>query len=101
MNDEILQSLARRMERLLDDIDEMRADLKEVELEAKARGLNVSEIKKWVQARRKDRVEKRIDDVAASVLYGEALGFETGFGGALKSDESQDLTDSNLDDEPC
>lgn len=75
---ERIRSFAERMERLMDELDERKEDLKEVELEAKVEGFNVAELKKWVNAKRKDKVEKRRADVVDAVLYADALGVDLG-----------------------
>lgn len=75
----LIRAHAQRRANLMESLDELKADLKELDLEGKAKGLNVSEINKWVDAQRKGKTEKRRDTVADAVLIGEVLGIEFGF----------------------
>ena len=79
-----------RRQRLLADLDEIKADLKELDLEAKVSGFNVAELRKWVDAEHKDKPGKRVADVVDAVLYGEALGHDLGMvpKSDLRKDES-------------
>lgn len=77
----------KRMLRLLDALDEIKADIDELNTEAKAKGEKVPELQRWVKAEHRDKIEKHAASVAAAVSYGEALGHE--IGDAPKSEEKK------------
>lgn len=74
----LILAFRQRLARAYDDIEGAQADAKEIELEAKARGLNVRELKGWVKAERKDKVAKLVADTVDRVMYGETLGHDLG-----------------------
>lgn len=72
---EKLTSYAERIERLLDDIDALREDLKQLKLEAKHDGFNVQALTKLVGIRRnKRRADKEMELLNDLVLYAHATG---------------------------
>lgn len=77
----MIRTHAARRTRLMEARAEIDADLKELDLEGKALGLNTAEINKWVAAQMGDKVVKRRDTVADAVMIGEVLGVEFGFDG--------------------
>lgn len=87
-----IDSYRRRRLNLMQSADEIAADIKELDLEAKANGLNVAELKKWVTAEHKNKLDKRVSDVVDSVLIGEALGHN--LGNVLNNESDEDLNGS-------
>ncbi|MDC7675404.1 DUF2312 domain-containing protein [Asticcacaulis sp. LKC15W] len=68
-----LKSFVERFDRLLDDAETIRIDIKEVGLEAKGEGFDVKILKRVVIARRKDPT-KRQEEEALFDLYASAIG---------------------------
>ena len=73
------------MRRSLEREADLLADRKELELQAKASGINVSAAKKWLKAEVQDsasespkRVAKLIAQTVDQVVYGESLGHDLG-----------------------
>lgn len=94
INDQ-MRAFADRYLRLFEAMDETKADLKELDLEVKAYGLNVAELKKWAKAEHADKVAKLAAATADSVLYGNALGHDVGFSGNDQGNEkSLSLSDA-------
>ena len=72
---EKLTAYAQRIERLLDEVDALREDLKEVKSEAKNDGFNVQALTKLVAIRRdKRRADKETELLNDLVLYAHATG---------------------------
>ena len=70
-----LTAYAQRIEHLLDEIDTLRADLKEVKAEAKHDGFNVQALTKLVSIRRNKRhADKEAELLNDLVLYAHATG---------------------------
>ncbi len=70
-----LTSYAERMERLLDDVDALRQDLKELKAEAKSDGFNVQALTRLVAIRRsKRRADRETLLLNDLVLYAHATG---------------------------
>jgi len=76
--DRMVQGFHARMSRLLVDIEDMKADLREIELEAKAMGYDAKEIRAWAAAEIKDKTGKRRDKLLLSLTYARALGVDVG-----------------------
>lgn len=73
------------MRRSFEKERDMLADRKELELQAKASGINVSAAKKWLKAEVFDdgaqnpkRVARLIEQTVDQVVYGESLGYDLG-----------------------
>jgi uncharacterized protein (UPF0335 family) len=72
---ERLTAFAQRMERLLDDIDALRQDLKELKAEAKADGFDVPVLTRLVAIRRnKRRADREGAALTMLMLYAHATG---------------------------
>jgi uncharacterized protein (UPF0335 family) len=72
---ERLTSFAQRMERLLDDIDALRQDLKELKAEAKSDGFDVPVLTRLVAIRRnKRRADREGEALSMLMLYAHATG---------------------------
>lgn len=70
-----LTAYAQRIEHLLDEIDALRQDLKEVKAEAKHDGFNVQALTKLVSIRRNKRhADKEAELLNDLVLYAHATG---------------------------
>lgn len=69
-----LKQFAERMERLMDEIDGLKADLKDLRGEAKAAGFNVRALDKLVAIRRKDAGEQEAELLNDLMLYAHATG---------------------------
>ncbi|MBP2312326.1 DUF2312 domain-containing protein [Azospirillum soli] len=69
-----LKQFADRMERLMDEIDGLKADLKDLRGEAKAAGFNVKALDKLVAIRRKDASEQEAELLNDLMLYAHATG---------------------------
>jgi len=70
-----LTAYAQRIEHLLDEIDALREDLKEVKAEAKHEGFNVQALTKLVSIRRnKKHADKEAELLNDLVLYAHATG---------------------------
>lgn len=79
-----LTSYAERMERLLDDIDALKDDLKDLKAQIKGDGYNVSALTKLVAIRRnKRRADLEAELLNDLILYAHATGtpLEVAFGG--------------------
>lgn len=68
-----LRQFVERIERMQDEINTARLDLKEVYTEAKGRGYDVKALRRIVRTRAKDQ-EKLAEEAAILELYGAALG---------------------------
>ena len=75
--------------RILRQISELQLDVKELDIEGKAQGLNVPPLNKWLKAQLSDelaandgkrakKIEKLVRDTQDQVLYGERLGHDVG-----------------------
>lgn len=75
--------------RILRQIAELQLDVKELDIEGKAQGLNVPPLNKWLKAQLADelaandgksakKIEKLVRDTQDQVLYGERLGHDVG-----------------------
>jgi uncharacterized protein (UPF0335 family) len=72
---EKLKAYADRMERLLDDIDALRDDLKDLKAQAKGEGFNVVALGRLVAIRRnKKRMESEAELLNDLILYAHACG---------------------------
>ncbi len=70
-----LTAYAQRIEHLLDEIDALREDLKEVKAEAKHEGFNVQALTKLVSIRRnKKHADKEAELLNDLMLYAHATG---------------------------
>ena len=69
-----LKQFADRMERLLEEIDGLKADLKDLRGEAKAAGFNVRALDKLVTIRRKDAGDQEAELLNDLMLYAHATG---------------------------
>ncbi len=79
-----LTSYAERMERLLDDIDALKDDLKDLKAQIKGDGYNVMALAKLVAIRRnKRRADLEAELLNDLILYAHATGtpLEVAFGG--------------------
>lgn len=96
----VLRDFVERRIRLLDEIDAIKDTLKELDLQAKAEhGINTRELHRWANAERKDKVGKLIEQVYASVQYGEALGHDV-LGDGAKLLQHSDRQDKNVSNSP-
>lgn len=78
-NNNLIRSYSDRLGRLYSELDDINADIREVEAEAKVlHNINTRELRRWAKAEHKDKVEKLTDDIYAAVQYGSALGHEIG-----------------------
>jgi len=68
-----LKSIVERLERLLEEVDGLKGDIKEVYAEAGANGFDVKTLRKIIALRRKDH-DERTEEEAMLTLYLEALG---------------------------
>lgn len=68
-----LKSIVERLERLLEEVDALKGDIKEVYAEAGANGFDVKTVRKIIALRRKDH-DERTEEEAMLTLYLEALG---------------------------
>ena len=83
MSDEVLNSTAakqlestiERIERLEVDLDDLKADRKEVYDEAKSNGFDTKALRKIIRIRKMDRA-KRLEEEAILDLYLSALGID-------------------------
>lgn len=72
---EKLRSYADRMERLMEEIDGLKDDLKDLKLQAKGEGFNVQALQRLVAIRRnKQRLEGEAELLNDLVLYAYATG---------------------------
>lgn len=79
---ERLTAYADRMERLLDDIDGLREDLKDLRAEAKGEGFNVRALAKLVTIRRNRKTAAAEAELVNDlVLYAHATGTAFGVSG--------------------
>lgn len=70
-----LKAYAERMERLLDEIDGLKDDLKDLKAQAKSDGFNVQALTKLVTIRRnKDGADKEAELLNDLMLYAHATG---------------------------
>lgn len=93
MMDQRLRALTDRYIRMLEEVDERKADLKEIELEAKATGYNLRQFKEWAKAEHADKVQKKVSDVEDAALYGAGLGHEIAI--VPDNEKSKDWSGSN------
>lgn len=70
-----LRSFCERVERLQGDIDEAKADQKEVFAEAKARGYDMKALRGVLKLRKADK-DKLAEEQAMLELYADALGID-------------------------
>lgn len=63
-----------RLVNMLDEIDERKADLKELKDEIKGDGFNVRALVKLVQTLRKDRKQAEQEEISDMLLYAAAVG---------------------------
>ena len=76
---EKLTSYAERMERLLDDIDALKDDLKDLKAQVKSDGFNVQALTRLVAIRRnKRRADQESELLNDLLLYAHATGIEIG-----------------------
>jgi uncharacterized protein (UPF0335 family) len=68
-----LKSIVERLERLLEEVDGLKGDIKDVYAEAGANGFDVKTLRKIIALRRKDH-DERTEEEAMLTLYLEALG---------------------------
>ena len=68
-----LKSIVERLERLLEEVDGLKGDIKDVYVEAGANGFDVKTLRKIIALRRKDH-DERTEEEAMLTLYLEALG---------------------------
>lgn len=75
---DMLRSYAERMERLLDEIDGLKADLKEIEAECKGNGLNVQAVKRLIAIKRKDKAkaDQQLELLSDMILYAPHVGVD-------------------------
>lgn len=71
-----LLSYAERMENLLDQMDGLKDDLKDLKAEAKADGFNVQALTRLVGIRRNDAADKETELLNDLMLYAHATGTE-------------------------
>jgi len=71
---ELVKQYAARMERLLDEIDGLKSDLKDLRAEVKGSGLNVKALDKLVAIRRKDTSDKEAEVINDLILYADVTG---------------------------
>lgn len=69
-----IKAYAERMERLLDEIDGLKDDLKDIRAEVKGSGFNVKALDKLVAIRRKDGADKEAEFLNDLMLYAQATG---------------------------
>lgn len=70
-----LKSIVERLERLLEEVDGLKGDIKEVYAEAGANGFDVKILRKIIALRRKDHDERQ-EEEALLETYLAALGME-------------------------
>lgn len=70
-----LRSFLERIERLSEQKDEIRDDIKDVYSEAKGRGYDTKAMRKLVRIRKQDK-NQRIEEEAVLEAYKSALGIE-------------------------
>ncbi len=68
-----LKSIVERLERLLEEVDGLKGDIKDVYAEADANGFDVKTLRKIIALRRKDH-DERTEEEAILELYLQALG---------------------------
>lgn len=68
-----LKSIVERLERLLEEVEGLKGDIKDVYAEAGANGFDVKTLRKIIALRRKDH-DERTEEEAMLTLYLEALG---------------------------
>jgi len=68
-----LKSIIARLERLLEEVDALKGDIKEVYAEAKANGFDVKVLRQIIRLRKKDH-DERTEEEAILELYLQALG---------------------------
>ncbi len=88
---EKLIAYADRIERLLDEIDGLKQDLKDLKAEAKGEGFNVQALTKLVTIRRnKGRADSEAEFLNDLVLYAHATGTPLDVGFALQEWDGDD-----------
>ncbi|WP_188260848.1 DUF2312 domain-containing protein [Azospirillum tabaci] len=75
---DMIKQFADRMERLLDEIDGLKEDLKELRAEVKGAGFNVKALDKLVAIRRKDTNDKEAEFINDLILYANVTGTRLG-----------------------
>ncbi len=68
-----LKSIIERIEKLVEEKDELQADISDVYSEAKANGFDTKAIRKLITLRKKDYAERQ-EEEAILELYKQALG---------------------------
>jgi len=71
---EQLSAYAERLERLLNEIDGLKEDLKDLKTEIKSQGFNVRALERVVAIRRKDSADKESEFLNDVLLYAHATG---------------------------
>ncbi len=71
---EQLIAYADRLERVLNEIDGLKDDLKDLKAEIKSQGFNVRALDKIVAIRRKDSADKEAEFLNEALLYPHATG---------------------------
>lgn len=71
---ERLKQYTNRMENLLNEIDGLKDDLKDLKAEIRGQGFNVQALTKLVAIRRKDNADKETELLNDLLLYAQATG---------------------------
>jgi uncharacterized protein (UPF0335 family) len=91
---EKLIAYADRIERLLDEIDGLKQDLKDLKGEAKGEGFNIQALTKLVTIRRnKDRADSEAEFLNDLVLYAHATGTPLDVAFSMHGWEEEDSAD--------
>lgn len=91
---EKLIAYADRIERLLDEIDGLKQDLKDLKAEAKGEGFNVQALTKLVTIRRnKNRADSEAEFLNDLVLYAHATGTPLDVAFSIQGSEEENSAD--------
>ena len=91
---EKLTAYADRIERLLDEIDGLKQDLKDLKAEAKGEGFNVQALTKLVTIRRnKNRADSEAEFLNDLVLYAHATGTPLDVAFSIQGSEEENSAD--------
>jgi uncharacterized protein (UPF0335 family) len=97
---EKLIAYADRIERLLDEIDGLKQDLKDLKAEAKGEGFNVQALTKLVTIRRnKNRADSEAEFLNDLVLYAHATGTPLDVAFSIQGSEEENSADLTIQHE--
>lgn len=90
MDTQALHSYARRIASVLDEIDALKQDIKEIEAEARTVcNCNVKVLRKWITAERKDKIADVVCEIGDLTEYGAILGHMETFQGVRDEEPPQ------------